>query len=651
MLALQAQAQQAGYEVTNLRQLNSQHLDYAAVKYRDGVMLTSTRGNGSMFACGNLQGQFSDLYFAPLDLDGNYGEPVLLDGDLNGRYHDGAATFTGDGNTMYFSRNNNRGINTRGVIELKIYRASLQNGFWKDVKELPFNGDDFATCHPALSADGNMLFFASNRPGGYGGMDIYCIKMVNDEWASPVNLGPEVNSAGNEIFPFLDATGTLYFASDGHPGMGGLDVFSAGNLNGEWTNRTNLGTPVNSPDDDFGFTGNVNGTAGFLTSNRPGGKGQDDIYQWKFNGRRPVMANICVVDKKTGDRISDARLSLLPVNGTGGLPGPAMAGNLNFLQLQAMDINGQNYLVLVPYDQGLVLNASGVSGKSCDVTHPVLPGNMYRISVEKPGYQPLAMSVSAAEILKGPEYLVPIEPAEKVLAFQGSVKNKRNGKPLPGAKVIVMNQCTGEQFDLVADHGGEFEMDVTCGCDYEIVGMMGDFEVAREMISTASLGCETKPFLTASVALLPKEVSVPDSAPVAKKEEIKVGAVIKLDNVYYDYDKFNIRSDAARELDKVVELMMKYPSLELELRSHTDARGSDSYNLQLSQNRAESAVRYIISRGIDSERLIAKGYGETELVNGCANGVDCPDARHQENRRTEIKITRFDEQGVDIHGN
>ena len=657
LLVTLLQAQNPGYEVTNLRQLNSDHLDYSAVKYKNGVVFTSTRGNGSIFSCENslTGGHYSDLYFAPSNGEGSYGEPVLLEGDLNGKYHDGVATFSYDWNTMYFSRNNGKGPNDKGNVDLKIYKATLKKGTWKNVEELPFNGEDFETCHPALSADGNMLFFTSNRPGGYGGMDIYCVKLSNGTWGTPVNLGAEINSAGNEIFPFIDASGVLYFSSDGHLGLGGLDVFSVNERNGLWENRTNLGTPVNSPSDDFGFTGNTNSTAGFLTSNRPGGKGQDDLYQWKFNGQRPVMANICVVDKNTERRVEDALLSMAPVAGVNTNAGSLTVANknLNFLQLQSMDINGQNYLVFVPYDQRMM--ASNVStttgGKSCNITLPVLPGNMYRINVEKPGYQPLAMSVPASEVLKGKEYLVPIEPVEKTLAFQGSVKNQQNGRPLPGATVKVMNKCTGQQMEFAVDHRGEFQMDVTCGCDYEILAMKGDYEVSHEVISTSNLGCESKPYLTADVAMTPKRMPDPSTAPVVEKENFKVGAVIKLDNVYYDYDKYFIRSDAAKELDKVVNLLIKYPSMEIELRSHTDARGSDSYNMQLSQQRAEAAINYIISRGIDPSRLSAKGYGETMLVNECENGVDCSDARHQENRRTEIKITRFDEDDIRIEGN
>ena len=613
-----------GYSVENVGELNSQYLDYCAVSYRDGVVFTSGRGGRGVFVCDDdlATGRYSDLYFAKADAEGRFFLPEMLHGDVNGKYHDGTATFTPDGETMIFSRNNRDGLNKAGLIDLKIYTSKRKKGDWVNTKELPFNSPDFATCHPSLSADGTLLFFASNRPGGYGGMDIYVVKKLGEDWGVPINLGPEVNSMGHEIFPFIAADGTLYFSSDGHAGMGGLDIFSV-KMDGVMPSQfTHQPAPVNSPNDDFGFTSDITERKGYLASNRPGGKGQDDIYRWKYNGVRPVMASICVVEKSTGVRISDANLRIRPA----GLPGWGMdeSDPRNFIETEGE-------LVSIRNEETQPANAFPMS---CDVQLSVLPGNFYLIEVNKKGYLPVRLQVSANEMTHGQEYLVPVEKLP-VKSFTGVVRDQSNDSPLPLSTVKVRNTCTGKILTLQTDASGSFNFNFDCRCDYDVMAEKIGFGTGKKLWKAAEVDCgEELPVVAMFLTPEPK-------TPV-----LEVGAVIELENVYYDYDRFFIRTDAAAELDHVVDLMKKYPSLEIELGSHTDARGSDSYNLELSQKRADAAVVYIISKGIPASRLTALGYGETQLVNHCANGVTCSDAEHQQNRRTEIKITKLKEKGV-----
>ncbi|MEZ4935108.1 MAG: OmpA family protein [Saprospiraceae bacterium] len=225
--------------------------------------------------------------------------------------------------------------------------------------------------------------------------------------------------------------------------------------------------------------------------------------------------------------------------------------------------------------------------------------------------------------------------------MSGEVKDKKNDDPIPFAQVKVVNSCTGKEMEITADRLGEFTFPMDCNCDYEITASKGDYRYDYEVIYSYDLECDKQN--TSVLLYLEKEEIPPTPEPT-----FEVGKVIRLDKLYYDYDKFFIRSDAAVELDRVVSYMKKYPSLEIELGSHTDARGSDEYNRELSQNRANAAVEYIISRGISRNRITAAGYGETQLVNRCKNGVNCPDYEHQQNRRTEIKITRFNEKGVRV---
>ena len=633
------------YELKNLEILNSDQLDFSAIPFRDGVVFTSTRGRTNLFGCSNdfTDGHYCDLYFARMDAEGNFASPVLLEGDLNGKYHDGTATFTAGQTRMYFSRNDRKGPNSRGTIDLKIYEAAIQNGYWTDVKELPFNMDEYATCHPSVTPNGAWLYFASNRPGGYGGMDIYVVNKKKDgSWGTPVNLGSKVNTPGNEIFPFISPEGILYWASNGFDGMGGLDIYSLPISNGDEAVRTHLTSPINSEGDDFAFTTNFDGTQGFLTSDRKGGKGKDDLYSWKFLGQKPLPVNICVVDERDGSRIFDAFLQLSPAP----KKKPGLKDNLfvkngaTYLQIAAEEKNGKEYLILVPYEEEEQAPVDlSTTGKSCGLQYPVIPGRLYQITVDKPGYLPLRKMVPAADILANEEYLIPIK-VKPPIAMSGGVKDKKNREPIPFADVKVVNNCTGEEMEIITDRNGEFTFPMDCNCDYEIMASKGDYRYDYEVVYSYDIQCE-KDNSSILLYLEKEERSEPEP-------NFEVGAVIRLDKLYYDYDKYYIRPDAAIELDKVVKYMKQYPSLEIELGSHTDSRGSDEYNRILSQNRAEAAVRYIISRGISPSRIKAKGYGESRLVNHCRNGVPCSEAEHQQNRRTEITVTNFNEKGVRV---
>jgi len=611
------------YAVENMADINTQYLDYCAVPYGNGVMFTSARGGKRVFVCDQdlVTGRYSDLYFAKEDAEGRFFSPDMVRGNINGKYHDGAPTFTPDGKTMIFSRNNGAGQNSLGRIDLKVYSAQSNRGQWEDIKELPINNDDYSTCHPTLSADGNLLFFSSNKPGGYGGMDIYVSKKVGESWGLPINLGPNVNSKGDEIFPFLTASNILYFSSNGRQGMGGLDIFSVLMEGMEASDPLRLPAPVNSPHDDFALTTDKTEAKGYLTSNRPGGKGQDDIYRWNFSGARPVLVNVCVVDKGTGMRIADANLKVRPAEGAG---------------WDAID-NSYRQESVVLYNEGESLRAQ--AAKSCEVKVPVLPGEQYYVEVNKEGYQPMRRLVTSTELLAAPEYLVPIE-MPTTTTFTGVVRNRANEAPLAGSTVRVLNKCTNEVEEFSTNASGKFSFLLDCRCEYEVLATKSGFFKGENLWRAGEINCAEGSALFA-LYLAPEPPTLASISP-----DMEVGTVIELKNVYYDYNKFFIRKDAAEDLDQLVELMKKYPTLEVELGSHTDARGSDSYNEWLSQQRADAAVKYIISKGIAKRRLTAKGYGETQLVNDCQNDVECDDATHEENRRTEIKITRLEEKGV-----
>ena len=652
--------------VTNMEALNSTHLDFSPVPYKNGIIFTSTRGNEKSGVIDQwTNDNFTDLFFASKTQGGAFNTPELLKGTLNEVFHDGTATFDKSGTRMYFTRNS-EGKNSREVVDLKIYSAELKEGVWTNAEELPINNKEFATCHPALSADGRALYFASNRPGGMGGMDLYVVRKLGKGWSGPRNLGPKVNTTGNEIFPFMNHEGQLFFASNGHQGMGGLDVYVSEQQDGEWIGTENLGAPFNSIKDDFGFSMLKNGKEGYFSSNRKESLGGDDIFHWQSDelAVRGLSHNntIAVIDEATGERIPEALITIAE-GIVSSFDQKTETSNAD------KEINNQiNFLT----DSTGMVNSTFATGKT------------YTVAVNKPGYTSYKKVVSAYELMKAQEWIVAIAKRKGALV-NGSVINKKYDHAIPNAEISLFNFCTGENEKALSDNEGKFTFFLDCKCDYELVGEKERFTKAKKTISTINMNCDdthpitttlylnigsaptTSPTRSVPITSSPTPPPPPPPAPtrvvsapptytpppvptgstvirkfsdLSDPSTLNVGTIITLDNLYYDYDKFFIRPDASKELDKVVALMRQYPTMELELSSHTDSRGRDAYNQTLSQKRADVAVNYISSKGISRTRLISRGMGEELLRNECADGVDCSETEHQENRRTEIKIVK-----------
>lgn len=438
--------------------------------------------------------------------------------------NEGTPAFSKDGSMMVFARGNTGKKDASPDVDLYISRK--ENGTWS-VPELLSISDSLAwDGSPAFSSDGKTLYFASNRRGGKGGLDLYRVNMDNSgRFGRAINMGSAINTPGDEIFPFVSDDGKLYFSSNGHAGLGGLDIFVA-TRNGSEIEVEHLGKPINSISDDFGLI-MVDETHGYLSSNREGGKGDDDIYYF------------------TGKGIEDRWWS--------------------------------------------------------------------------------------TEVLKEPE-----EQAEKVVHYYLKPQFVDvSGKGLAGVKYRIRKN--GETISTaVTDKMGQVPvLELAENDEIEFLGEKEEYLTKRENFSME--GRAIPPIL------LKKAITDTTFTMQIAMDKPEIGKEItqlyQINTIYYDLDKSDIRPDAAEELDKIVQFLKDNEYVHLELGSHTDARATAAYNLKLSQRRAESAVKYIISRGIDGKRLKAKGYGESQLINECADGVNCPEEKHQENRRTEFIIT------------
>jgi len=492
--------------------INSEYSDYGSSYYKENLVFTTARDTGNFVKrMDPWTGEgFTNLYQSSIDADGSLKDVRRAFKNLNTKFHESTPVFTKDGTTVYFTRNNynngKRGKNANETTLLKVYKATLKGESWDAITELPFNSDNYSVAHPALSFDEKTLYFASDMPGTLGQSDIYKVS-INDDgtFGTPENLGKTINTEGRETFPFSTEKNELYFASDGHPGLGGLDVFvSKARQDGSFKEVLNVGEPLNSSKDDFGFLFNTNTKIGYVTSNRDGGLGGDDIYKAKET--RPIeypceqfLAGT-VADVETGEMIENAKVSLYD-------------SSYKLLKSATTNAKGE-------FDFGEV---------DCEAK--------YYIKTEKEAYN------------------------------------------------------TDEISTTIADNTGKTIVPVT---------------IEKTL----------------------KKVTVGDD--IAKVFGIKI--------IYFDLNKYNIRSDAALELSKILDVMVQNPTIKIDIRSHTDSRNTAVYNEKLSERRAASTKEWLIQNGVNQSRLTAKGYGESQLVNKCADGVECTEEEHQANRRSEFVI-------------
>lgn len=299
--------------------INSKYSDYGTAFYQNKLVFTSARDTGSI---GQRKHKwtgeyFTNLYESDLDNDLNPAAPKKIKSKINSKFHESTPAFTKDGKTVYFTRNNyidgKKGKDGNKTTLIKIYRATLENDKWGNITELPFDSNNYSTAHPALSPDEKTLYFASDMPGTMGQSDLYKVSInSNGGYGTPENLGPTINTEGKETFPFITDDNEIYFASDGHPGLGGLDIFVAKIEEKGIGVIQNVGADINSPKDDFAFIIDSKSRKGFFSSNKDGGVGSDDIYKFLETRRLKCVQELSgiITDAVTGAILSGAKVSL-----------------------------------------------------------------------------------------------------------------------------------------------------------------------------------------------------------------------------------------------------------------------------------------------------------------------------------------------------
>lgn len=504
------------FTISLMDKVNTPGSEYGATMYKGHIIFASSKDRASYHQRIHTwtNDPFTKLYAAPVYIDGYVGEAKPFAKKIEGKYNESTPVFTLDGQTMYFSSNEREAKKTENYDFVNLYKASLVNGKWSNVEKLPFNVSGSITAHPALSPDGNWLYFVSDRDKGYGQSDLYRVEILKSGGFGIIeNLGDKINTEGRESFPFISTNNVLYFASDGHPGLGGFDIYAVQiNDDNTFGEVVNLGESVNSSYDDFAFYLDPNCKYGYMTSNREGGVGKDDLYFVReiegidLNFYQSIIGN--VYNMATNQGINNAKVSLY---------------------------DHHHNLV-----EEVLTNAKGeyiFKEKLCYIG--------YTIGVNADSYNTIELGL--------PEI------------------NKQNEAKL----------------------------------DFGLEG--GDNETLKF-----------------------------EGQPISKGDDLF--KILKMQPIYFDFGKAIIRPDAERELYKIVKVMNEYPNMRVDVRSHTDSRGNDSFNYTLSQKRAQATVDWLVSKGISRNRLTGRGFGGSVLLNECTKGVVCSESQHQQNRRSEFII-------------
>ena len=622
-------------EIKNLTDINSDELDFSPMPFGNGIMYTSSKSD-RFLSCPTYGDSYVDLYYAEKKADGTWDEPIVLKGKVNGKYNDGVPAFYPGGERMVFTRNNLKGKDERNIIDLKLYNGHLVDGTWVDAtEEFPIpngfvNNDGWSSAHPAISNDGNLIIFASNRPGstlgpdGEPSMDLWAVRMENGVWSLPFNLGPNVNTAKNEIFPTLNENGALFFSSNGHPGEGGLDIFAALPGTGdEWELVGNVGAPFNTPSDDMSFIALNDGTEGYLASDRAGSnaKGRDDIYEWT---REPefIDAIIQVVDKNTLAPLPNSDLSIDP--GT--------------FKNESMVKYGPVLDKIFGGETGGDLVLESGNFKTDDegkVKIRILAnGNFNILASNQPlGYKDATRNPTSDDLTSVPVYVIPLEKAAATLTVRIVEDNPYQAR-IPGADIKIVNRRTNEVINLVGDNGGEGSTQILCDDDYVITAS----KPSESYIDSTVILSEYK---------LDFKEDCQDDGKVLVIIPLRKLNIVYLEPIFFNFDRYYIRSrDAKPTLDSLVTILNTYPSLHVQLEGNTDSRGSKGYNVGLSTRRAKSAKKYLVNKDIAEERLSTDWFGETKLFNNCDDDASCTEADHQLNRRVDVVAVKHDEKNV-----
>lgn len=740
------------YEIQNVQNINTENSEFCPVYVNNKLIYVAEKQAFDFveFTKDDYSGQpYLNVYIA--NVSGfKASKNKSLSKKVNTEAHDGPITVSADAKMVYFTRVTSK--SNKKASTAKIYSAIGEERTWGDLKSFPYNSDDYSVAHPSISTDNGMLFFTSDMTGGYGGKDIWVCKRNGDSWDKPVNLGPDINTSGDEMFPTIRKNGILYFSSNGLPGFGGLDIYSAKAIDGKWILQRNEGLNLNSSFDDFGIT-YINDSTGYFSSNRLGGKGKDDVYYFEFTDKSMIISGTILLTENVNDPAKGVKVTLKDENGndvetiktddkgyfafknldadkkyiavinsddpqfTGkaryyladkdkiiqrvtnkngsdkfvfknlpvdpnGLPdlytddNLTLAGNLLYGENPSKPL--KNTKLKIKNDFGDVLEETTTNEFGAFTFRNIPSDQNYIVSMEEsdislPDKTKITLTNKSGKEIKtfytgNGKFDFKVLASDKNTISEMSAQDDNlvmdifgfvydeNKKPISNAKLHLREEtkdgavkeittAANGKFNfrnLRADKNYIFEADdkdpVLSGVKkifiadskgriYKVITKDGEGKFSFKVI-------ESDKALLGEFVVDDPWLAVLEMKNKKEKEELTI-----VENIYYEFGDYKVDEAGKKVLDKVITVLLSNPKLIIELSSHTDSRSSDQFNLALSKKRAQYAVDYMIAKGVDKKRLKAIGYGETKLLNKCANNVECSDEEHKINRRSEFKIS------------
>jgi outer membrane protein OmpA-like peptidoglycan-associated protein/tetratricopeptide (TPR) repeat protein len=563
---------------------NSDQSDFGPQYFNDGVVFVSARSHDKFVkrqsaAALNDKEAMLNIFYTPLSTDAGKDAIKFFHHDLNSPYHDGPVSFYNNRTQFVFSRTNligNKPVDRSGRVNLNLYFAKINDrNEVSDINPFPFNRDAFSISHPWISEDGTTLYFASDMPGGEGGTDIYKTEKKNGRWELPQNAGPNVNSAGDEFYPFLGNDTTLFFSSNGHGGLGGLDLYLSYLRGSNYTLPKNLGFPLNTSSDDFSLILDKTGRRGMFASNRKGSAGYDDIYNFSVRSFF-LIGKVILQDEKT-KAIDNVRVMLKEKAG-------------GDIETGLSDSTG-NFYFDIDFDRDYILTAA------------------------KEGYT-FSDTVRFSTHSRGVGYdTVEIALNKHSLFVKGSVYSNESQGKLSNATVTLKNLTDGRIDSIATNPTGSYNFLVKPNKKYQIHARKEGF-LPKE-INLNTQGLDQKVLLNDFLL----------------EEEFIDKAVIQ-----FDFGRAGIRENEIPKLKKLYEALSNRPNTKLLVSAFADSKGTKQFNQTLSDKRVNSVIKFFTSLGLDNKRIEGKGFGETLLLKGCSDGVECNEEEHAINRRAEIKM-------------
>jgi len=662
---------------------NTEYSEFGPAIHGDYLYFTSQRRREEIIEYEYVWDETNFLDVYKILMEDTASNPEYASKRINSKFHDGPVCFSDDGTDLYFSSNNKnlaffptRG--EEGITHLKIFHSTISGSKISKPEELSFNSANYSCAHPSLSADSDTLYYTSDKSGGYGGTDIYYSVREGSGWSKPINAGKKINTQGDEMFPYIHESGALYFSSEGHLGLGGLDIYKASLEQGEYKVE-NMGYPLNTRFDDFSIViVEDDPKSGYFASNRKRGQGSDDIYKFVMTReeRGDLVIQGKIFDKETQERIEKPSVTLEDSEG--------------------------NSRRLMFFKEGV------------DYSFSVDPKNEYTLKVDKEGYYPTEHVFKRSELIdKHDVYEYDINLKKKpVWGIHGKVYGEEGKETLSNVNIVIENRLSSKETTYQTDENGEFRIKLEKNTDYyvtfkkegynsiheefytrgrkkgwvdlnkimdltlsEVEDDKGTYLTGQILDKSSGEGVKAKAqfidndknkvvatYLTnengSYTINLPEikkygvEITAKDYLYFAEQfdfsnlnvrndsihkdfslEPIEVGKKVVIENIFFETGKSKLKPESYKALDQVLNLLRNNKDLRLEIAGHTDNVGSYSTNKKLSTNRAKSVVDYLVGHGIDASRLEHKGYSFTEPI--ATN--DTPKGR-QKNRRVEFEI-------------